>query len=118
MPAGPLTIYNSLSVSDVIYGKAGNSANWNLGYTGFTNVTANSARLNSNVTTTNANSANWTNAYTNTNANSARWNSTFTTTNANSASWTNASSTVSALSATWSLGPEDSNTIIGLSIFL
>jgi hypothetical protein len=50
--------------------------------------------------------------------NSNNWNSNYTTTLGNSASWTNASSTVSALSATWSLGPEDSNTIIGLSIFL
>jgi hypothetical protein len=35
-----------------------------------------------------------------------------------SANWNSTYSTVSALSATWSLGPDDSNTIIGLSIFL
>jgi hypothetical protein len=36
----------------------------------------------------------------------------------NSNNWNSTYSTVSALSATWSLGPDDSNTIIGLSIFL
>jgi hypothetical protein len=35
-----------------------------------------------------------------------------------SANWNSTYSTVNALSATWSLGPDDSNTIIGLSIFL
>ena len=36
----------------------------------------------------------------------------------NSNNWNSTYSTVNALSATWSLGPDDSNTIIGLSIFL
>jgi len=43
---------------------------------------------------------------------SANWNSTYSTVSALSATL------VRALSATWSLGPDDSNTIIGLSIFL
>jgi hypothetical protein len=36
----------------------------------------------------------------------------------NSNNWNSTYSMVNALSATWSLGPDDSNTIIGLSIFL
>jgi len=32
MASGPLTIYNSLSVADIIYDKAGNSSNWNTVY--------------------------------------------------------------------------------------
>jgi hypothetical protein len=92
-------------------------------------------------------SANNTSVYVNVNSNSANWNSSYTTVNSNSANWINSGAgdvnvnsfvysqsanilstitTVQVNSATWGTGgggggsvsPDDSNLIIGLSIFL
>ena len=85
MPTGPLTIYNTLSVSDVIYDKAGNSDNWNNTYTA---VSPNSGNWNSVYSSVCALSTSWSyDAGTLVQSNSANWDSVFATVSTLSASW-------------------------------
>ncbi len=73
MPAGPLTIYNNLSVSDVIYDASGNSINWNNTHS---TVTANSGNWQSTYTTMTANSGNWQSTYSTVSSLSVAWDET------------------------------------------
>jgi hypothetical protein len=131
MPTGPLTIYNTLSVADIIYDKAGNSNNWNNTHT---SVTSNSANWQSTYATVStlsstwdlgytgyngltALSANWQSTYTTMTANSANWNlgyEGYTVLNSNSANWNSAYSTVQSNSSiTWNYQGEDLKALSG-----
>jgi hypothetical protein len=98
MPAGPLTIYNNLSVSDVIYDKAGNSNNWNSVYN---SVLATSANWDNVYTSVSQTSANWDNVYTSVSQTSANWDNVYTSVATTSGDWNSVYSTVCALSVAW-----------------